>query len=480
MARFKYSNRILLFPIMIGLPLVACDRNYYHYTGDALSVPRPWLKNKRIFLYAGFDPATRHNLSGTDFDKDDIAIRVTGMLAEMLQGAGAVVETSRETASDLEITRMAFQFSPDLIIGIRPPASHDTTEDPLRPLILLGGPRDTHAPGFDFAVILMDEFYKIMDGEGVIAPETASPGEKRTILRDSASLCPGVVGIPASYPGIDTARLAVQVPYLQKLAEAYFSAVSTYTKRGIPTAKVSFSCPVETAKSGLYVIREDTPSIIIHTDAGGEAPGIDESSLQITLDGLPLKHEKISENQYRVAYGTRIYPGRHSLRYRFKNLRGQSSMTYDAAFALASRPGDRERLIREGAALLGKQGQKREGLAMLLSALSHGIAYDGIEDLFRSIIHGVTTLGYAPQAAYYRSALSSLQRVGRDSLSRKPLPTRETDIFSLNTEAKPASVISGHCEVEKKDNTPHADRTGRILDIIIKHIPIFNFRPEGK
>ncbi len=480
MARFKYSNRILLFPIMIGLPLVACDRNSYHYTGDVLSVPRPWLKNKRIFLFTEFDPATRHNLPGTDFDKDDIAIRVTGMLAEMLQGAGAIVETSRETSSDHEITRMAFQFSPDLIIGIRPPASHGTTEDPSRPLILLGGPRDTHAPGFDFAVILMDEFHKFMEGEGIIAPETASPGEKGTILQDSASLCPGVIGIPASYPGIDSARLSVQVPYLQKLAEAYFSAISTYTKRGIPTSKVSFSCPVENAESGLYVIHEDSPSIIIHADAGGEAPGIDESSLHITMDGLPLKHEKISENQYRVAYGTRIYPGRHSLRYRFKNLRDQSSMTFDAAFALASRPGDRERLISEGAALLGKPGQKREGLAMLLSALSHGIAYDGIEDLFRSIIHGLTALGNVPQAAYYRSALSSLQRVGRDSLSRKPFSTPEAAIFSLNTEAKPASVISGHCEGEKTNKAPRAERTGRILDIIIKHIPIFNFRPEGK
>ncbi len=480
MARFKYSNRILLFPIMIGLPLVACDRDSYHYAGDALSVPRPWLKNKRIFLYTGFDSGTRHNPTANDFDKDDIAIRVTGMLAEMLQGAGVIVETTQGTASDIEITRIAFQFSPDLIIGIRPPASHGTTENPSRPLILLGGPRDIHAPGFDFAVILMDEFHKIMDGEGIIAPETTSPGGKGTILRDSASLCPGVVGIPASYPGIDTAHLSVQVPYLQKLAEAYFSAVSTYTKRGIPTSKVSFSCPVETAESGLYVIREATPSIIIHTDAGGEAPGIDESSLHITLDGLPLKHEKISETQYRVAYGTRIYPGRHSLRYRFKNLRGQSSMTHDAAFALPSQPGDRERLIREGAALLGKQGQKREGLAMLLSALSHGIAFDGIEDLFRSIIHGFNALGNAPQAAYYKNALSSMQRVGRDSLARKPFPSPGTAIFPLNSDAKPASVISGHCEGEKANKAPHTDRNLGILDIVIKHIPIFNLWPEGK
>ncbi|MBN2078288.1 MAG: hypothetical protein JW838_04940 [Spirochaetes bacterium] len=481
MGRFKCSNRILLFPIMIGLPLVACDRHSYHYTGDALSLPRPWLKNKKILLDAGYDAPSRHTSPASSFNEIDTVIRVSGILTEMLRGAGASVETCPRSSSVLESAEMALHFSPDLVIGIRTPAHHDGVDDPSRPLILLGGPRDLHPASFDLAVLLMDEFHKIMEGEGIIAPETASRGDRGGILRYTASVCPGVTGIPASYPGIDNSRLAGQAPYLEKLAEAYFFAISTYFKRGIPTAKLSFSCPVETAEPGIYLIREESPSILIHTDAGGEAPGIDDRSLRISLDGLPLEHEKISENRYMVAYGKRIHPGRHRLRFHLKNIRGQSSMRYTADFDLASHPGDRERLITEGTALLGKQGQQREGLAMLLSALSHGIAHDDIEGLLQSVIRGFTALGITPWAAYYRDRLSTLQRVSRDVHSRKPFTLPEAVPGPLYFDGKSAPVLSGHCAAEKERRVPSAQRAKKwILGLILDCMPNFNFHLEGK
>ena len=53
MARFRYCNRLLLFPIMFGLPILCCQCGYSSYSGTAVLSEHPWLKHKRIFLDPG-------------------------------------------------------------------------------------------------------------------------------------------------------------------------------------------------------------------------------------------------------------------------------------------------------------------------------------------------------------------------------------------------------------------------------------------
>ena len=453
---------------MLGLPLAACSRHSYHYHGDALTAPRPWLKNKRIFVDGGYDPAFVRTIPEFLRADGDGVARLTGILAELLDGAGVTVETSRGSSGALDVAEKARRFAPDLIIGIRAQAPPSGTSHPSRPLIMLAGPGELHAPSLDFAVILMDEFHRIMDGEGIIAPASLMPGDEGAFLGYTSSLCPGVTAFPASYPGMDHSRLAGQIPYLEKLAEACLNAASTYFQRGVPTARVSFSCPIETAETGVPLVRDAHPTILIHADGGGGSPGVDGDSLRVYLNGLSLPHVKISDSQYRVDYGNRLHPGRHQLRFMFKNLRGQSSMTHTVTFILESRPGDRERLIREGTRLAGTHRHRREGLAMLLAALSHGIARDGIEDLYGRIIRGCTALRDAEGAGHFRNELALIREVDRDVHARKPLPSRGAGIRFHNAGLREAVVFSGQCPAEK--DSP-AGRSQGLLDCIRNNAP---------
>ena len=59
MARFRYSNRLLLYPIMFGLPFLCLQCGYPSYTGTAALSEHPWLAHKKIFWIATAATASR-------------------------------------------------------------------------------------------------------------------------------------------------------------------------------------------------------------------------------------------------------------------------------------------------------------------------------------------------------------------------------------------------------------------------------------
>ncbi len=454
MARFKYSNRILLVPIMIGLPLVACPSHSYHYTGDALAVPHPWLKGKRIFIYNG-SPETRDTISCPWITAPyDAGLRVSLILEQLLKGAGASVETSMGAGSIAECAEKARLFSPDILIGIGDSEKTEGMRLSNRPLILIGGPRELHPSSFDFAVILLNEFRTLMDDKGIVAVDSAFCTEKGgALLRETSSLCPGVIGIPACYPGIDHSLLSGQAPYLEKLADAYFFALSSYFKRGFPSARVSFSCPVDTDRTSPNLIRDPKPVITLHTRSGADTIGIDEGSLRITLDGLTLNHRKIADNQFSVDYGTILHPGHHRLRFQFRNLQGQSSMILTAPFTVETRPEDRERLIKDGTQLIRRRGKAREGLAMLLSALSYGCARSEIDSLIREIIRGFHAIGDTAGASHFKDRLSLIYPISDDIPAQRAASAHDGRLSLIDCCDKEVHIYDDRCAIEKERNS---------------------------
>jgi hypothetical protein len=174
----------------------------------------------------------------------------------------------------------------------------------------------------------------------------------------------------------------------------------------LPTAEVRFSCPVD--RSGYHdnVIRDEKPLITIAAWSGNEQPAINEKSLHITLDGIPVGHRKIANNTYSVDYGRVLYPGLHRLRFQFRNSREQSSMILTAPFAVELREGDYALLAAQGRKLVREGRNAREGLKMLLSALSLDQVDPCNEVIVRDIVRGFNMIGEHSMADYYHRKLS--------------------------------------------------------------------------
>lgn len=454
MARFRYSNRLFLFPIMFGLPFLFCQCSYSSYTGTAVLTEHPWLKHKRIFLDPGHGGDRVKRTGPNGVSEPVLNLGVAKILAGMLTTAGAEVELSRSgdsVVSDHDRARKAREYRPDLLISIHHAASIRKDDCVNYPAVFIGGSEQVAPASRDFAGHLIDEFNRIMDEKGVIRSDFALYGEEgTTILRETRYLCPAVIGEAGFYSDIKHSIRLKDTLYLEKEAESYFFAISRYFKWGNPTAIVEFSCPIDNSGPMINLIRDRKPLVSILTRSDNELPGIDARSMMITLDGVPVRSREISPGRYAVEYGKELYPGFHRLRFQFRNLRNQSSMILTAPFSVEIRAGDRDCLAKEGRRLIRSGRSAADGLKMLLSALSMGPVDPGCEALVRDISRGFTMIGDAASASYYAKKLSLFYIDTTRVTPRKKFLMAGNERIPIEYLGKLVSVVAERCSEEKK------------------------------
>ncbi|HNW27551.1 MAG TPA: N-acetylmuramoyl-L-alanine amidase [Spirochaetota bacterium] len=458
MDRSRCSNRIMTAAAAALLLLAACDFRTGARYGPSLAGDHHWLKDRKIFIdpgHGGGDPRDRYRIGPNGVSEQDINLQVATMLRDMLTTAGAKVEMSRAGSSgdsDHERARKARLWKPDLLISIQHAGSLRSADIVNYPAVMIWGSREIQPASFDFALDLIDEFNKIMDEKGIIVSDFSLYREGgTTILRETSHICPGVVGEAGFYTNIKHSIRLKDKLYLEKEAEAYFYAISRYFKRGTPTAEVHFSCPVSHNGFSVNLIRCDTPIMTIRTMSGNEFRGIDEKSLRITLDGIAVGHRRISENLFDVNYGKLIYPGFHRLKFQFRNMQEQSSMILTAPFTVEVRPGDYERLVSEGKKLVASRRNVREGIKMLLSALSLGHAEPGNEKIIRAIAHGFALIGDRSSAEYYANRLHLIYPSHRIASDHKKFFTQNNFRIPIEYLGKAVHVEQKTCSRARDD-----------------------------
>ncbi len=367
----------------------------------------PWLRGKKIFIDPGHGRSRVKDLFRTGpngITEEEINLKVSLFLRQMLRRAGARVAMSRETRGDVPLDRrveMIRAHEPELLVSVHHNGS-PRREDPVNyPCVLFWGTKEARPASYDFAQLLLAEFHKIMDEKGVIVSDFSVFHETGTrILRETSDVCPGVIGEGGFFSDCDHAVRLSDPQYNEREAEAYFTALSRYFKRGIPEARVAFSCAVDNTGYMKNMLRDTDPDIFIHIDSDNEAKGIYEKTFHITLDGIPVGFDKIRGNIFSVRYGERLYPGSHRLRFSFRNLRYQSSMVYSVPFYVEVNKGDYRSLVTRGKKLVTRKGTSREGLKMLIAALSMGKTDPAADELIWYIARGFRMTGDRSTADY--------------------------------------------------------------------------------
>ncbi len=392
------------------LHLLGCTR--YEYTGSINLTQHPWMKGRKIFLdpgHGGQGKKDRFRQGPGEITEESINLTVGLILADMLKKSGAKVKLSRTRDRDVSLDDrvvMAEEFKPDILLGVHHNGTCRRKDTVNYPSVLIWGSREIKPASYDLADILLDEFHQIMDERGSVISDFSVFHETGTrILRKTAQLCPGVIGEGGFFSDETHAKRLSDRLYLELEAEAYFKAISRYFNWGLPDAEIILSCDI--LNNGILVneLSENNPEIIIRTFSGNENPGINQRSMKITLDGINVPFKKISDSEFLINYGKKLYPGGHALRFSFRNLRGQSSMILRAGFTVPIDRGDRDNLVARGKKLITKRKTAREGLNMLLAALSMSQTDPEAGKIISSIISGFKIIGDRGNAFYYEQKL---------------------------------------------------------------------------
>ena len=189
-----------------------------------------------------------------------------------------------------------------------------------------------------------------------------------------------------------------------KEAEVYFTAISEYFKRGLPTATVLINQSVPDTADARLGMESRTPKIYIKIDSGIDKKGITPGTLKVTLNDLTVPTTRIDDSTYEVNYGL-LCGGGHRLRFSFRNSRYQSSMVLTTCFALGFARGEFDRNIFAGSAQVDG-GNAREGLQRLLPALYAGFTDPLGDKITYNIARGFEQIGDQPMAAYYYMTLN--------------------------------------------------------------------------
>lgn len=409
--RLRRYQRICLRIVLIISICWCCPTGAY--AGMAPDTDHGWLRGKKIFLDPGHGGTAAHDPLRTGLygnTEEAVNLSVGVLLRDMLVQAGAVVAMSREDDSDVplpERVRAAVASQPDVLVSIHHNATIRREDMVNYPCVFFWGSDGVNPASYDLAKLLSAEIEKLMGVSGrVLSDFSVYPETGTLILRETRYVCPGVIGEAGFITDPEHARRLMDPAYLQAEAGAYFQALSTYFRRGCPTASARFSCPVDRAGPDKNLIRDPHPVITLAFKSGTGQQGIDLGSLRLSLDGLPVTYQKISDGEVRVCYGKRIYPGTHRLRFQFRNGKHQSSMVYTLPFTLEIHKGDFEALIKEGRRLVKKPLSRAEGLKMLCAALSMDPTEPQADALLSELSEGFRKYGDKVQAEYYRERLS--------------------------------------------------------------------------
>jgi len=411
----KFKVKFCIFIFFEFIIMIFClnhCKNPYQYEGSLELKKYDWLKNRKIFIdpgHGGKGKADKFRIGHNGITEEEVNLRVALFLEKMLEEAGVKVFLSRNKDTDIPLVdrvAMVKEIKPDLLISLHHNGSARRIDEVNYPTVLIWGNRFVRPLSFNFAMFLIKEFHKIIPEKGEILSDFTIYSETGTmILRETRYICPGVIGEPGFFSSKSHSMRLMDIHYNRLEAEAYFNAIAEFFKRGIPTAEVYISSPID--KSGyLYnLIEDNSPIIAIKTDSGIKDIGIDNKSLKVTLNGIKIKYRVISDNLFILKYGKRLYPGGHKIRFSFKNLRNQSSMIYTTAFTLKIEKGDYDKLISKGIKYIKHWKTAREGLKRLLSALSLGVTDPEISKVIWYIAKGFSRIGDKANSEYYYSKL---------------------------------------------------------------------------
>ncbi len=327
----------------------------------------------------------------------------------MLEKAGALVSYSRKNDKDVPLNDrvdMVNEFAPDLLISLHHDGSPRPMDNVNYPAVLIWGNKKVSPMSYSFAELLLDEFNRLMDVKGAVVSDFSLYKETGTmILRETRYTCPGILGEAGFFSDEKHAKRLNDIHYNQAEAEAYFNAVSRFIERGLPKAEVLISSPVSNDSYLINLIKDANPIIAIKADSGLERAGIIKDSLNAALDGIPVRCKAVADDIFFVEYGSKLYPGGHSIRFSFKNQRNQSSMIYSAGFTVEIKKGDYNRLVSEGIRLLNNKTKQKEGLKMLLAAYSMGITDPDAGRIILNIAKGFNLIGDKENSDYYYAKL---------------------------------------------------------------------------
>lgn len=381
----------------------------YVYNGAINLSLHQHLKGKKIFIDPGHGAKAKEDgrVGPTGLTEEEVNLRVGTVLGAMLSGSGADVKMSRTADIDLSLddrAKMAQDYKPDLFICLHHNGSPRPKDKVNYPSILIWGSKDENPASYDLAQLLLGEFNKMFDQKGVVASDYAVFRETGTkVLRETRAVCPGILGEFGFFSDREEEALLKDEAYNVKEAEAYFTGISEYVKRGLPTATLVANQSVPDSVDSSLGLASRHPRLFIRVDSGLDKPGITPGTLNVTLNDLPVTTTKIDEKTYEINYGN-LFAGGHKIRFSFRNPRFQSSMVLYGSMAAGFAKGEYLTNIETGKSLV-ETGNPREGLQRLLPALYAGFTDPKTDLITLQIARGFEKIGVAPMAAYYYASL---------------------------------------------------------------------------
>lgn len=455
------SRKFLRCPVSLRGPvfllcILLCVPGCYHrmkYQGTIDFSRYPHLKGKKIFIDPGHG-----GLSGKDLfrngpggiTEEEVNLRVALVLQDMMRKAGAKTILSRTDDSDVPLAarvEAARNFSPDVLVSIHHNGSARRMDNINYPCVLIWGSDMVNPSSGELARLVLGEFHRIMDEKGrVLSDFSVYPETGTMILRETRYLCPGILG-EAGFFSDDTHAVRLRdTQYNQLEAEAYFYALSSFLSHPLPDAEVAVSVPV--TECGMYknVIGDKAPVIALRLKPG--VPGtVPPGSVTADLDDMPVSVKSISVNTFTVEVGGQVYPGIHRLRFSYTDTIGRQSSIFSASFTTPVTTGDFNRLVDTGTRRIKRKGTARDGLMMLLSALSLERTGPESDTLIWNIARGFAICGFHEQSRYY---FSKLYHFYPDSPYRKKLPKSVSGHrFPVEFHGKPVPLVYDPHVLEK-------------------------------
>ena len=423
MARFRFSSIIISAALAAFVACGGTIREGYVYKGSVDLTQHQHLKGKKIFVDPGHGAKSKEDgrVGPTGVTEEAVNLRVGLVLAAMLQGAGAEVKLSR--TQDIDVTlddraKMVLDYKPDLFICLHHNGNPRPKDKVNYPSILIWGSRDENPASYDLAQLLLGEFNRMFVQKGVIASDYAvfrETGAK--VLRETRAVCPGILGEFGFFTDREQEKLLKDESYNMKEAETYFAGISEYVKRGIPSATLMANQRVPDSADASLGLASRHPRLFIRTDSGTEKQGIEEGSLKVTLNDLPVPVTKVDARTFELNYGS-LYAGGHKIRFSFRNLNHQSSMICYSSFAVGFAKDEYNTNIDAGKSMTAN-GSVREGLQRMLPALYAGFTDPRTDEITLNVAKGFEKLGIMPMAAYYYSSLWDFYP---DSVFRNSVP----------------------------------------------------------
>lgn len=400
--------------IIVLLSMVLLLPGCYHkmkYNGNADFSQHRHLKGKKVFIdpgHGGLSEKDPFRNGPEGISEEDINLRVALILHDMLRKAGAETLLSRKTDTDVplaERVEAARIFIPDVLVSIHHNGSPRRIDSVNYPCVLIWGSDAVNPASSELARSLLNEFHRIMEERGsVLSDFSVYPETGTMILRETRYFCPGIIGEAGFFSDKTHALRLSDIQYNQLEAEAYFYALSSFLTHPLPDADVAVSVPVD--NSGIYtnVINDPAPVIALRLKPG--VPGtVLSGAVTASLDDMPVSVSDISGNIMKISYGGKLYPGIHRLRFSYTDPVSRQSRIFSASFTIPVQAGDFRRLVDKGTVRVKRKNTAREGLMMLLSALSLERTGPESDGLIWHIAHGFAMCSFREQSQYYFAKL---------------------------------------------------------------------------